>query len=99
MRWVKSGTGAFRKALAEGERRGGTDSAKVHDVVAGVLARVREEGDAALVEYTRRFDRFDLRKRGAAVSRREIDAAWKRTPKPDECTWYSPSTSSANLNR
>ena len=82
MRWVKSGTGAFRKALAEGERRGGTDSAKVHDVVAGVLARVREEGDAALVEYTRRFDRFDLGKRGAAVSRREIDAAWKRTPKP-----------------
>ena len=44
MRWVKSGTGAFRKALSEGERRGGTDSAKVHDVVAGVLARVREEG-------------------------------------------------------
>jgi len=81
VRWVKSGTGAFKKALADGERRGEADSAKVGAVVAEVLARVREEGDAALAEYTRRFDRFDLRKRGAAVSRREIDAAWKRTSK------------------
>ena len=81
MRWVKSGTAAFRKKLAEGERRGDTESAKVHAVVAEVLARVREEGDDALVEFTRRFDLFDLRRRGAAVSRREIDAAWKRTPK------------------
>lgn len=81
MRWVKSGTAAFRKILAEGERRGDTESAKVHSVVAEVLARVREEGDDALVEFTRRFDRFDLRRRGAAVSPREIDAAWRRTPK------------------
>ena len=49
--------------------------------MAEVLARVREEGDDALAEFTRRFDRFDLRRRGVAVSRREIDAAWKRTPK------------------
>ena len=48
MRWVKSGTAAFRKILAEGERRGDTESAKVHSVVAEVLARVREEGDDAL---------------------------------------------------
>jgi histidinol dehydrogenase len=81
VRWVKSGTGAFRKELADGERRGETGSAKVGTVVAEVLARLREEGDAALAEYTRRFDRFDLRKRGVAVSRREIDAAWRRTPK------------------
>jgi histidinol dehydrogenase len=81
VRWVKSGTTAFRKALADGERRGETDSAKVRAVVAEVLARVREEGDDALAEFTRRFDRFDLRRRGAAVSRREIDAAWRRTPK------------------
>jgi histidinol dehydrogenase len=81
VRWVKSGTGAFRKALAAGEQRGATDSAKVYSVVAEVLGRVREEGDVALAEFTRRFDRFDLGRRGAAVSRREMDAAWKRTPK------------------
>ena len=31
MRWVKSGTGAFRKALDDAERRGGADSEKVRD--------------------------------------------------------------------
>src|SRR3989304_195278 len=47
MRWVKSGTGAFRKALADGERRGETDSAKVGAVVAEGLARGRGGGGAA----------------------------------------------------
>ena len=78
---MRSGTGAFRRALADGERRGETESAKVRAVVEEVLARVRKEGDEALFEFTRRFDRFDLRKRGPAVSRREIDAAWSRIPK------------------
>src|SRR4030066_1215089 len=81
VRWVKSGTVAFRKALRVLERRGEAESAKVRAVVTEVLARVREEGDAALAEFTRRFDRFDLRKRGAAVSRRGMDGAWRRTPK------------------
>lgn len=82
MRWVKSGTSAFRKAMDETRNRGRTESAKVSAVVAEVLSRVRAEGDAALAEYTRRFDGFDPGKRGFAVSRREIDAAWKRVPKP-----------------
>jgi len=81
VRWVKSGTAAFRKRLADAERRGETDSARVHAVVTEVLARVRKEGDDALAEFTRRFDGFDLGKRGAAVSPGEIDAAWRRTPK------------------
>ncbi|MGE5753219.1 MAG: histidinol dehydrogenase, partial [Deltaproteobacteria bacterium] len=81
MRWVKSGTSAFRKTLDETRDRGRIDSAKVSAVVAEVLSRVRTEGDAALAEYTRRFDGFDPGKRGFAVSRREIDAAWKRVQK------------------
>src|SRR3970040_1489868 len=81
VRWVKSGTVAFRKALRVLERRGEAESAKVRAVVTEVLARVPEEGDGALTEFTRRFDRFDLRKRGAAVSRREMDGAWRRPPK------------------
>jgi len=81
MRWVKSGTAAFRKALAETGMRGFAGSAKVSAVVAEVLARVRTEGDAALAEYTLRFDGFDIRKKGFAVSRGEIEAAFRRTPK------------------
>ncbi len=80
MRWFRSGTAAYREALARAETRGVTDSAKVSAVVSEVIARVREEGDAALAEYTRRFDRFDPGKRGFAVSPGEIAAAWRRVP-------------------
>ena len=36
------------------------DDAGVFDVVSGILADVRRRGDAALLDYTRRFDRLDL---------------------------------------
>jgi histidinol dehydrogenase len=78
---MRSGTAAFRKGLAEVRMRGSADSGKVFAVVAEVIARVRVEGDAALAEYTLRFDGFDPRKKGFAVSRREMDAAWRRVPK------------------
>jgi len=80
MRWWRSGTAAYREALARAESRGATDSAKVSAVVAEVIARVREEGDAAVSEFTRRFDRFDPGRKGFAVPPREIDAAWRRVP-------------------
>ena len=80
MRWYRSGTAGFRDALARAENRGVADSAKVAGVVAEVIARVREEGDAAVAEYTRRFDRFDPGKKGFAVPPKEIDAAWRRAP-------------------
>ena len=81
MLWVKSGTAAYRKALEAARSRGRTDSAKVSAVVSEVLSRVRTEGDAAVAEYTRRFDGFDPGRKGFAVSSREIEAAWKRVPK------------------
>jgi histidinol dehydrogenase len=80
MRWFRSGTAAYRGAIAAAESRGAADSAKVSAVVAEVVARVREEGDAALSEYTRRFDRFDPGKGGFAVPKAEIDRAWRRVP-------------------
>jgi histidinol dehydrogenase len=81
VRWVKSGTAAFRKALDEARTRGRTESTKVSGAVAEILSRVRTGGDAALAEYTRRFDGFDPGKKGFAVSRGDIEAAWKRVPK------------------
>jgi histidinol dehydrogenase len=80
MRWHRSGTAGFREALARAEARGAAEAEKVSPVVEEILRRVREEGDAALAEYTRRFDRFDPEKKGFAVPRREIDAAWRRVP-------------------
>ncbi|RJP21476.1 MAG: histidinol dehydrogenase [Deltaproteobacteria bacterium] len=80
MLWFRSGTAAYRAAMTRAEGRGATDSAKVSAVVAEVIARIRKEGDAALASFTRTFDRFDPGKKGFLVSRREIDAAWRRVP-------------------
>jgi histidinol dehydrogenase len=80
VRWVKSGTAAFGKTLEEVCNRGSAVSEKVSAAVSETISRIRKEGDAALADYTRRFDGFDPLKKGFAVTRREIDAAWRRTP-------------------
>ena len=50
-------------------------SEDVDAVVRDIIARVREEGDAALVDYSKRFDRLDLSQTGITVSEAEVDAA------------------------
>ncbi|MGN6307166.1 MAG: histidinol dehydrogenase [Mesorhizobium sp.] len=51
-------------------------SADVNTAVRDIIARVRAEGDAALIDYTRRFDRADLATLGIAVSRQDIESAY-----------------------
>lgn len=51
-------------------------SADVEAVVRDIIARVRAEGDAALIDYTQCFDRADLETLGIAVSRADIEAAY-----------------------
>src|SRR5660397_66636 len=80
MRWHRSGTAGFAEALGRAEVRGSVGAEKVSAVVGEILQRIRERGDAALAEYTRRFDRFDPGKKGFSVPPRKIDAAWKRVP-------------------
>ena len=50
-------------------------AAEVDDAVAAILADVRARGDAALAEYSLRFDRVDVAKQGLRISAEEIDAA------------------------
>ena len=45
-----------------------------------IVDRVRREGDAALIEYSQRFDRIDLHKTGIRVTEAEIDAAFDDAP-------------------
>ncbi|MGE5503166.1 MAG: histidinol dehydrogenase [Actinomycetota bacterium] len=47
----------------------------VNDAVAGILADVRRRGDAALVEYTARFDRLELTPATLRIPAADIDAA------------------------
>lgn len=60
--------GAFLEVKREAE-------AEVDGAVAEILAEVRRRGDAALAEFTRRFDRFDATPESFRVSAAEIDAA------------------------
>ncbi|NQV44477.1 MAG: histidinol dehydrogenase [Rhodospirillales bacterium] len=47
----------------------------VNDVVHAILADVKKRGDMALIEYTRKFDRFDLTQDTLAFNVEEISAA------------------------
>lgn len=48
--------------------------------VAAIIARVREGGDAAVIELTSKFDRLDLTPETLAFSAAEIDAAIAQVP-------------------
>jgi histidinol dehydrogenase len=52
----------------------------VDRIVADIVADVRKRGDAALVEYTKKFDRFDTDVAGLRISSAEIKAAAAKVP-------------------
>ncbi len=47
----------------------------VDQVVAEIIAGVRARGDAALIDYTKRFDHFDLSPETVRIGSGEIEAA------------------------
>ena len=67
----------FQQAFATllGEKR--ESSADVDVAVRQIIATVRANGDAALIDYSKRFDAVDLAATGIAVTDAEIDAAVK----------------------
>ena len=64
-------------ALLAGKREVSED---VDRAAREIVDRVRCEGDAALIEYSLRFDRIDLNKTGIRVTEAEIDAAFDEAP-------------------
>jgi histidinol dehydrogenase len=48
---------------------------RVDEIVAAILAEVRARGDAAVIEYTKRFDRLDLAPENMRIAQAEIDEA------------------------
>src|SRR3972149_2033680 len=82
MKVIRSGNKRFPKILAGILTRGEADSAGVEESVRSILADVRSRVDCAVTEYTKRFDRVDLRGR-LEVSVREINGALKKIPKKD----------------
>ncbi len=48
----------------------------ITDAVAEIIAAVRSRGDQALIDYTRRFDRFDVDANTLSISEHEIEAGY-----------------------
>ncbi len=63
---------AFAAILARGEETGREVEAQVLEIIADVRSR----GDAALLDYTRRFDRLEIDAAGLQVTGEEIDRAF-----------------------
>lgn len=81
-RVLRSRTVEFRKFLkAILARRGGQDETHIDAVVGGIIADVRKRGDAALIEYTDRFDRVKLTAKTIRVSSKELRDSLKNIPK------------------
>lgn len=70
----------FNTILARGEET----SAEVLETVRSIINAVRQQGDAALLEYTNRFDRLGLSDAGGLeVTQTELDAAVAAVPADD----------------
>ena len=69
---------AAKAAIELLERRGAVNTAKVDGVVQEILAAVRERGDAAVREYSAKFDALNDAQ-ALQVSREEMQAAWDAT--------------------
>lgn len=71
IRRLDSGEPAFEAEFADLLRRGGQALEQTERTVREILARVRDEGDAALLELTARFDRVEV----ASVAELEVPRA------------------------
>ena len=75
MRRLDTADPGFEAAFATLLRQGTETTGDVTGVVAGILAEIRARGDAALCEYTGRFDRLAVTPDRLRVTAAEIDAA------------------------
>jgi histidinol dehydrogenase len=74
---LDSRAGDFERGFAKLLAARAANARSVDGLVAKILADVRKRGDAALLDYTRRFDRVALSPGTLRVSRAEIAAARK----------------------
>src|ERR671924_862894 len=65
-------------------------SVEVDEIVRAIIAKVRAEGDAALAEYSLKFDEANLAAIGLAVSREDVEAAYSQAdPKAVEALTFA----------
>jgi histidinol dehydrogenase len=78
VRTFDSGARGFDAALAKLTAFDASSDPAIESAVAKIVDDVRRDGDRALLEYTRRFDRMPVRAaRALEITRAELSAAWK----------------------
>jgi histidinol dehydrogenase len=80
---IKTSARGFDAALKKIVERNKGNGGGVEDAVAAIVRAVREKGDRALFDFTRRFDGAKLDRRTVEVSKKEIAAAMKQVPARD----------------
>jgi histidinol dehydrogenase len=73
--WLKTSDPNFEDRFTALLAQKREQAAEVDEAVAAIIARVRAEGDAALIDLTLAYDGLDLRKVGIRVTQAEIEAA------------------------
>ncbi|MFN7103018.1 MAG: histidinol dehydrogenase [Pseudorhizobium sp.] len=73
--WLEQASGDFEKRFSDFLSTKREVSDDVNVVVKAIIDDVRARGDAALIDYSARFDRVDLAAVGLKVAEAEIDAA------------------------
>jgi histidinol dehydrogenase len=80
MRRLSTAQPDFETAFAALQAQARESTQRVDQEVAGIIADVRARGDAALCDYSQRFDRLPLTPPQLRISAAEIDAAIARVP-------------------
>ncbi len=76
IRIIKTSDSHFDALSAEILKRGEDDAGNVDGIVTEILLNVKKRGDAALLEYTARFDNFTTTSERLKVSEDEIEEAF-----------------------
>ena len=78
MRIVELNQGNVKNVLSDLLKRSPSQYGKYEETVQEILKNVKENGDKAIFEYTKKFDRFDLTAENIRVTRAEIDKAYEQ---------------------
>ena len=78
MRIVKLNKESKNNILEGMLKRSPNNYGSYESVVADILANIKENGDKALFEYTKKFDKFDLNKDNIRVTEEEIKDAYSK---------------------
>ena len=77
MRILKLSSETKKDILSNLLKRSPNQYGQYEEVVGEIVGKVKTEGDKALFEYTKKFDKFDLNAENIKVTREEIDEAYR----------------------